>query len=156
LRNNWVDDSYLTLAKAYLFHKNFDTAGSLLQFINYSFDQKENGMDVPIGSNLRNTKGRFSIATKENESFLENRNIRNESLLWQARNYFEINSINEGLSLLQLLKTDAIFPVRLYPFLNELLAYGYYNSELYDSAAAYLIKGLETHQINQLKQDGII
>lgn len=143
LRNNWVDDSYLTLAKAYLFHKNFDTAGSLLQFINYSFDQKENGMDVPIGSNLRNTKGRFSIATKENESFLENRNIRNESLLWQARNYFEINSINEGLSLLQLLKTDAIFPVRLYPFLNELLAYGYYNSELYDSAAAYLIKGLE-------------
>jgi tetratricopeptide (TPR) repeat protein len=28
-------------------------------------------------------------------------------------------------------------------FLNELLAYGNYNSELYDSAAAYLIKGLE-------------
>jgi hypothetical protein len=142
LRNNWVDDSYLTLAKAYLFHKNFDTAGSLLQFINYSFDQKENGMDVPIGSNLRNTKGKFSIATKETESFLENRNIRNESLLWQARNYFEINSLNEGLSLLQLLKTDAVFPVRLYPFLNELLAYGYYKSELFDSAAAYLTKGI--------------
>ncbi len=142
LRNNWIDDSYLTLAKAYLFHKNFDTAGSLLQFINYSFDQKENGMDVPIGSNLRNTKGKFSIATKEIESFLENRNIRNESLLWQARNYFEINSLNEGISLLQLLKTDAVFPTRLYPFLNELLAYGYYNSELYDSAAAYLAKGI--------------
>ena len=142
LRNNWVDDSYLTLAKAYLFHKNFDTAGSLLQFINYSFDQKENGMDVPIGSNLRNTQGKFSIATKETESFLENRNIRNESLLWQARNYFEINSMNEGISLLQLLKTDAVFPARLYPFLNELLGYGYYNSELYDSAAAYLTKGL--------------
>ena len=142
LRNNWVDDSYLIMSKAYLFHKNFDTAGSLLQFINYSFDQKENGMDVPIGSNLRNTKGKFSIATKETESILENRNIRNESLLWQARNYFEINSINEGLSLLQLLKTDAIFPARLYPFLNELLAYGYYKSELYDSAAAYLVKGL--------------
>jgi hypothetical protein len=91
LRSNWVDDSYLTLAKAYLFHKNFDTAGSLLQFINYSFDRKENGMDVPIGSNLKKHQRRVSIATKENESFLENRNIRNESLLWQARNYFEIN-----------------------------------------------------------------
>ncbi len=142
LRSNWVDDAYLLLAKAYLFHKNFDTAGSLLQYINYAFDAKEAGMDVPIGSNLRNTKGQFSIATKEDNRFYENRNIRNESMLWQARNYFEINSLNEGLSLLQLLKTDAFFPKRLHPFLFEQLAYGYYQSEIYDSAATYLTKGL--------------
>ncbi len=142
LRSNWVDDAFLLLAKAYLFHKNFDTAGSLLQYINYEFDAKEAGMDVPIGSNLRNTKGQFSIATMENTRFYENKNIRNESMLWQARNYFETNALNEGISLLQLLKTDAFFPKRLYPFLNEQLAYGYYQSELYDSAAVYLIKGL--------------
>ena len=142
LRSNWVDDSYLLLAKAYLFHKNFDTAGSLLQYINYAFDAKENGMDIPIGSNLRNTNGKFSIATKEDNRFYENRNIRNESMLWQARNYFETNSLNEGLSLLQLLKSDAFFPARLYPFLNEQLSYGYYQSEIYDSAANYLIKAL--------------
>ena len=142
LRSNWVDDAYLLLAKAYLFHKNFDTAGSLLQYINYAFDTKEAGMDIPIGSNLRNTKGQFSIATKEDNKFYENRNIRNESMLWQARNYFEINSLNEGLSLLQLLKTDAFFPKRLHPFLFEQLAYGYYQSEIYDSAATYLTKGL--------------
>ena len=142
LRSNWVDDAYLLLAKAYLFHKNFDTAGSLLQYINYAFDTKEAGMDIPIGSNLRNTKGQFSIATKEDNKFYENRNIRNESMLWQARNYFEINSLNEGLSLLQLLKTDAFFPKRLQPFLFEQLAYGYYQSEIYDSAANYLAKGL--------------
>jgi len=132
----------LLLAKAYLFHKNFDTAGSLLQYINYTFDTKEAGMDIPIGSNLRNTKGQFSIATKEDNKFYENRNIRNESMLWQARNYFETNSLNEGISLLQLLKTDAFFPKRLHPFLFEQLAYGYYQSENYDSAAAYLTKGL--------------
>lgn len=142
LRSNWVDDAYLLLARAYLFHKNFDTAGSLLQYINYAFDTKEAGMDIPIGSNLRDTKGQFSIATKEDNKFYENRNIRNESMLWQARNYFEINSLNEGLSLLQLLKTDAFFPKRLYPFLFEQLAYGYYQSEMYDSAATYLTKGL--------------
>jgi len=142
LRSNWVDDAYLLLAKAYLFHKNFDTAGSLLQYINYAFDTKEAGMDIPIGSNLRNTKGQFSIATKEDNKFYENRNIRNESMLWQARNYFEINSLNEGLSLLQLLKTDAFFPIRLHPFLFEQLAYGYYQSEIYDSAATYLTKAL--------------
>jgi hypothetical protein len=142
LRSNWVDDAYLLLAKAYLFHKNFDTAGSLLQYINYAFDTKEAGMDIPIGSNLRNTKGQFSIATKEDNKFYENRNIRNESMLWQARNYFEINSLTEGLSLLQLLKTDAFFPKRLHPFLFEQMAYGYYQSEMYDSAANYLTKGL--------------
>jgi hypothetical protein len=41
------------------------------------------------------------------------------------------------------LKTDAIFPKRLQPFLNEQLAYGYYLSGMNDSAANYLIKGLD-------------
>ena len=143
LRSNWVDDAYLLLAKAYLFHKDFDTAGSILQFINYSFDDKENGMDLPIGSNLRNTKGKFSIATAENNRFFENLNVRNESMLWQARNYFEKEEFNEGISLLQLLEADAIFPKRLHPFLNEQLAYGYYLMEMYDKAAAALEKGID-------------
>lgn len=142
LRSNWVDDAYLLMSKAYLFHKNFDTAGSLLQYINYEFDLKENGMDLPVGSNLRNTNGKFSIATKEDNRFWENRNIRNESMIWQARNYIEQKLLNEGISLLQLLKTDALFPKRLYPFLNEVISYGFYQSELYDSAANNLIKAL--------------
>jgi hypothetical protein len=64
-------------------------------------------------------------------------------MIWQARTYFEAGEMNEGLSLLQLLKTDAIFPKRLQPFLNEQLAYGYYLSGMNDSAANYLIKGLD-------------
>jgi hypothetical protein len=142
LRNNWMDDSYLLLAKAYLYHKNFDTAGSILQFINYSFDTKENGMDLPIGSNVRKTNGKFSIATKEDHRFFENANIRNESMVWQARNLFETKAINEGISLLQLLKADELFPKRLHPFLNEQLAYGYYLMESYQNAATYLINAL--------------
>jgi len=142
LRSNYVDDAYLMLAKAYLFHKNFDTAASLLQFINYSFDEKENGADVPIGSNVRNTKGKFSIATLENNRLWENRNRRNESMLWQARNYFEMGDLNEGISLLQLLASDALFPKRLQPFLNEQMAYGYYLMELNDKAATALENAL--------------
>jgi hypothetical protein len=142
LRSNYVDDAYLTLAKAYIFHKNFDTAASILQFINYSFYDKEAGADLPIGSNLNKT-GKFSIASLENERAWENKNIRNESMVWQARNYFEAGEFNEGFSLLQLLKTDAAFPKRLQPFLFEQLAFGYYQSGIYDSAANYLIKGLD-------------
>lgn len=145
LRSNYVDDAYLLLAKSYLFHKNFDTAASILQFINYSFYDKEAGADQPIGSNL-NKSGKFSIASLEDNRAWENKNIRNESMIWQARNYFEAGEINEGISLLQLLKTDAGFPKRLHPFLYEQLAYGYYLSGINDSAAAYLIKGLDNAQ----------
>ena len=151
LRSNWVDDAYLLMAKAYLFHRNFDTAASILQFINYSFDEKENGMDLPIGSNLRKTNGQFSIATKETNRAFENVNVRNESMVWQARNYFETNALNEGISLLQLLKADALFPKRLYPFLNEQLAYGYYLSESYEQAAKYLIEALANAQDGNAK-----
>ncbi len=142
LRSNYVDDAYLLLAKSYLFHKNFDTAGSILQFINYSFYDKEDGADQNIGSNL-NKSGKFSIASAENNRVWENKNVRNESMIWQARNYFEAGEINEGISLLQLLKTDLGFPKRLYPFLFEQMAYGYYLSGINDSAANYLIKGLD-------------
>jgi hypothetical protein len=145
LRSNYVDDAYLLLAKSYLFHKNYDTAASILQFINYSFYEKEDGADQTIGSNVNNP-GRFSIATAENNRAWENKNVRNESMIWQARNYFEAGEINEGISLLQLLKTDAGFPKRLHPFLYEQLAYGYYLSGIYDSAANYLIKGLDNAQ----------
>ncbi len=142
LRSNYVDDAYLLLAKSYLFHKNFDTAASILQFINYSFFDKEDGADQPIGSNI-NKSGKFSIASVENNRIWENKNVRNESMIWQARNYFESGEINEGISLLQLLKTDVGFPKRLHPFLHEQLAYGYYLSGMNDSAANYLVKGLE-------------
>jgi len=145
LRSNYVDDAYFLLAKAYLFHKNFDTAASILQFINYSFFEKEDGADQPIGSNLSKS-GKFSIASAENNRAWENKNVRNESMIWQARNYFEAGEINEGISLLQLLKTDAGFPKRLHPFLYEQLAYGYYLSGMNDSAANYLIKGLDNAQ----------
>ena len=145
LRSNYVDDAYLLLAKAYLYHKNFDTAASILQFINYSFYDKEAGADLPIGSNLNKT-GKFSIASAEDGRAWENKNVRNESMVWQARNYFEAGELYEGISLLQLLKTDAGFPKRLHPFLYEQLAYGYYQLGIYDSAAGYLIKGLENAQ----------
>ena len=145
LRSNYVDDAYLLLAKSYLFHKNFDTAASILQFINYSFFEKEDGADLPIGSNI-NKSGKFSIASPENNRTWENKNVRNESMIWQARNYFEAGEINEGISLLQLLKTDAGFPKRLQPFLYEQLAYGYYLTGMNDSAANYLIKGLDNAQ----------
>jgi len=63
-------------------------------------------------------------------------------MIWQARNYLESNQINEGMSLLELLKADANFPKRLQPFLYEQFAYGYYLMEMYEKAATNLIEAI--------------
>jgi len=151
LRSNWVDDPYLLLAKSYLFHRNFDTAASILQFINYTFDEQKDGQDIPIGSNLRNNNGQFSIANKEDNRIWENKNIRNESMLWQARNYIEAGQLNEALSLLQLLQSDVSFPKRLQPFLKEQLAYVYYTMESYENAAIHLTEAIPNAIDNNAK-----
>ena len=40
LRNNWVDDLYLMMGKAYFYQKNFDSALITFQYINYAFQPR--------------------------------------------------------------------------------------------------------------------
>src|ERR1700754_2615594 len=65
LRNDWIDNLYLLLGKAYMFRKDFDSATQTFQSINYAYAPKDGGYDIPIGSNSSNTNGVFTIATKE-------------------------------------------------------------------------------------------
>src|SRR5215831_10498246 len=52
LRNNWLDNMYLLLGKAYYFRNELDTAFQTFQYINYAFAPKEkDGYDKVIGSN---------------------------------------------------------------------------------------------------------
>ncbi len=139
LRNNRVDDSYFLLAKAYFYHNNLDTAESILQFINQAFFDQKNEDLFLIGSNLNPTSG---ISNVENERFFENKNIRNESLVWLSRIYNEMGENDKALSLLNLLETDKNFPKRLYNFLNENIAYTYYKTENYEKCIDYLLKAL--------------
>src|SRR6187551_3089866 len=66
LRNDWIDNLYLVMGKAYLLRKNFDSAAMTFQFINYSYAPKEkDGYDKPIGSNANEGTNAFTISTKE-------------------------------------------------------------------------------------------
>ena len=148
LRNDWIDNLYLTLGKAYFYRKNFDSASQVFRFINYAWAPKEEGnYDIPVGSNLTNN-GVFSVASKENNSILKKAfstpGSRNETLLWLARNYIETENYGEAGSLLEILQQDALFPERLKPELHELVAYWNYRQGLSDSTAANLIKALGT------------
>ncbi len=57
-RNDWIDNLYLLIGKAYFFRKTFDSAYITFQFLNYAFSPKESdGYDKTIGSNA-NVEGR--------------------------------------------------------------------------------------------------
>ncbi|WP_169337641.1 tetratricopeptide repeat protein [Segetibacter koreensis] len=147
LRNSWIDNMYLLLAKAYLFRKDLDSAELTLQYLNFSYAPKEEGgYDVPIGSNSSNDKGEFSIATKEKNSIwtkLTSRPpSRNESFIWQIRTHIEKDELPEASGIIEILRHDPNFPKRLQTDLHEVTAYWFYKQQAYDSAAFHLRNAL--------------
>ena len=147
LRNSWIDNMFLLLGKAYFFRKDFDSAGLTFQYINFSFAPKDGSYDKPIGSNSSNDKGEFSIVTKEKKNIwtrLTSRPpSRNESFIWQARNFIERDELPEAAGIIEILRHDPNFPKRLNNDLYQILSYWYYKQQVYDSSATYLTKSLD-------------
>ena len=147
LRSDWVDDMYLLLGKTYFLKKNFDSAAQVFQYINYAFAPKDDGYDILLGSSSTNNKGVFTVATNEDRSLYKKITskppARNESFIWQARNYLEQDKIAEASGLISILRNDPFFPQRLQPDLHEIMAYSFYKHQSYDSAAWYLQSALD-------------
>ncbi len=147
LRSDWVDKLYLLMGKAYLYRKDFDSASNVFQYINYAFSPKDNGYDIPIGSNASNTNGVFTIATRENRGLWKKITSfppsRNESFLLQARTYAEQDQLTEAASLLELIRTDPNFPERLKADLHEMNAYVLYKQQAYEASADQLLQALD-------------
>jgi tetratricopeptide (TPR) repeat protein len=153
LRSDWVDKLYLLMGKAYLYRKDFDSATTVFQYINYAFAPKDDGYDIPIGSNASNTNGVFTISTRESKSLWKKimsfPPSRNESFLWQARTYLEQGETPEAAGLLELIRVDPNFPERLRTDLEELTAYLLYKRGDYDSSAVHLLKALDNAETKQ-------
>ena len=148
LRNDWIDDMYFLMGKAYFFQKKFDSAYDVFQYINYTFQPREKdelGFEKTIGSNINNSGNIYTISTKERKgmlSSLKHKVIRNEALVWIAYTLMEMNNDDEAKSLLDLLSMDDNFPERLKALLSEKKAEWFLKQELNDSAAYYLEKSL--------------
>ena len=146
LRNDWIDDLYFLLGKAYYYRKNFDSALIAFQFINYAWAPKDEGYDIPIGSNESGNNGVFSVASKEKTDVLHKtvmtQPVRNANFLWMARTNIETGNDSRAQGLLQVLQHDPNFPKRLQGQLHETLAYLYYNQKRWDSAALHLSAAL--------------
>jgi hypothetical protein len=154
LRNNWVDNMYMLMGKAYYYRNQLDSAYLTFQYINYAFSPKEkDGYDKVIGSNANEDGNAFSIATKENRNIVKKALTRppsrNEAFIWQARTYLANDEFPEAAGLIDVLKLDPNFPERLRPELAEVTAHWFYKQNIYDSAAVYLEKALPVAENNQ-------
>ncbi len=148
LRNDWADNLYLLWGAAYFLKKDFDSAYSMFQFINYAFVKKEkDGYSGTIGSN-RDGNNAFSISTKEKNSLpkkiFSKPPSRNDAFIWQIRNALARDEYAEAASLIITLKNDPNFPKRLQNDLEEVQALWFYKQNNWDSAALHLSNALGT------------
>ncbi len=150
LRNEWVDDMYLLMGKAFFLKKDFDSAFTVFQYINYYFQPKtkeELGFKKYIGSNLNEEGNVYSVSTSEKRSLLSrvfNKPPgRNDALLWLLHTLIEDSSYAEASALIQTLRRDELFPERLRASLAEKQSYYFYKHHQWDSAAHYLHMALD-------------
>ena len=152
LRNDWIDDMYFLMGKAYYLRKNFDSAEHVFLYLNYAFAPKDEGYDLPIGSNANSNV--FTISTKEKTGFSEKFSKpprRNQDLIWVAKNYMQAGKPGEASGILQILRSDPFFPERLQPELHEALGYLFYVEHINDSAAFHLSKATNLDNSKQEK-----
>jgi tetratricopeptide (TPR) repeat protein len=148
LRNEWVDNLYLLIGKAYLLRKDFDSAGMTFQFINYNLFPRKKGEEDSriVGTGSSASGSAISIANPEKRNILQKTfgkaPSRNESLVWMVRTLTEQEDYGEAAGLINTLQNDPNLPKRLYPDLEEVTAYWFYKQGAYDSAAVHLEKAL--------------
>ena len=150
LRNDWIDNLYMLMGKAYFFRKQLDSAYITFQYMNYAFSPKDkDGYDKVIGSNENEeengTKG-LVVSTHEKTNIAKKifslPPSRNDALLWQVRTYIATQKFEEASGLIETLKQDPVFPERLKSELEEVQALWFYEQNLYDSAAHHLENAL--------------
>lgn len=150
LRNEWIDDMYFLMGKAYFFKKEFDSAYIAFQYLNYYFQPKkeeELGFKKYIGSNLNDEGNVYSVSTKEKTGVISKVFTepprRNDAFVWQLRNLIEDSNYHAASALIQTLRRDEGFPRRLKPALEEMHAYLFYKHKVWDSTAHYLVPALD-------------
>ena len=149
LRNDWIDNMYLLMGKAYFLKKDFDSAAATFQFINFNlFPRKKDEDDSRIvGTRDDNTPaGGLSIANKEKRNLLQKLTAqppsRNDALIWMAHTLIEQNELSDASALINTLQHDPNLPLRLVNDLEEIDAYLFYKQNIYDSAASHLEQAL--------------
>ena len=148
LRNDWIDNMYLLIGKAYYYRKEFDSAAMTFQFINYNlFPRKKHEEDNKVvGTTSAASGSSISIADKEKRNLIQRAMTlppsRNDALIWLARTYIEQGEYGDAGGLINTLQNDPNLPKRLRNDLAEVSSYWFFKQTSFDSSASYLAKAL--------------
>lgn len=144
LRNQYVDELYFLLGKAYYYQQKYDTAHQVFQYLNYAFAPKDDGYDLPVGSNISKVQGNFTILNPEHKGISKNsyarKERRNDGLIWQVKNYIQSGDYIQARVLLGYIEKDSLLPARLKPLVAATHGFLFYQLKKYDSAATYLVR----------------
>ena len=156
LRNDWIDNMYMLIGKAYFFRKDFDSALMTFQFINYNLfprKRKNDNDDRIVGTNSAASGYSISIANKEKRNILQKLTAqppsRNDAIIWLARTLIEKDEFGESGGLINTLQNDPNLPKRLHNDLDEVTAYWFFKQGNFDSTAVHLEKALSTADTKQ-------
>lgn len=155
LRNDWIDNLYLLIGKAYYYRKDFDSAAMTFQFINYNLFPRKKGEDDNrvVGGNASASASNISIANAEKRNILQKIAAippsRNDALIWLARTLIEQDEFGESAGLINTLQNDANLPKRLQNDLDDVNAYWYFKQGGFDSTAVHLEKALSNSDDKQ-------
>lgn len=158
LRNDWIDNMYMLIGKAYFLRNDLDSAMMTFQFINYNLfprKRKNDDDDRVVGTNSAASGYKISIASKEKRNILQKvvslPPSRNDALIWLTRTLIEQNEIAESGGLINTLQNDPNLPKRLQNDLQEVTSYWFYKQGIYDSSAVHLEKALSNADNKQDK-----
>ena len=158
LRNDWIDNMYMLIGKAYFLRNDLDSALMTFQFINYNLfprKRKNDNDDRIVGTNAAASGYKISIANKEKRNILQKVTAlppsRNDALIWLTRTMIEQGEIAESGGLINTLQNDPNLPKRLQNDLHEVTSYWFYKQSIYDSAAVHLEKALSNADNKQDK-----
>jgi outer membrane protein assembly factor BamD (BamD/ComL family) len=156
LRNDWIDNMYMLIGKAYFFRGDLDSALMTFQFINYNLfprKRKNDDDDRIVGTTSSASGSSISIANREKRNILQKAVAlppsRNDALIWLSRTLIEQDEFAESGGLINTLQNDQNLPRRLYNDLEEVNAYWFYKQRNYDSAAVHLEKALSNADTKQ-------
>ena len=148
LRNDWIDNMYLLIGKAYFYRKEFDSASMTFQFINYNlFPRKKHEDDNKVVGTTSSASGsNISIADKEKRNLIQRVMTlppsRNDALIWLARTSIEQGEYGDASGLINTLQNDPNLPKRLRNDLDEVASYLFFKQGGFDSSAAHLERAL--------------
>jgi len=114
-KSKWVDDCYYLIGQSYYYKEDYEDALATFQYVSAAFKDDSKKKKSTTGKKIKVDDVTIPwMKTREGLlSFLHQKPVRYQSLLWLLKTYIEIKNYDDAASIMKLLDTDKNFPFDL-------------------------------------------